>query len=128
MLPNITPFPVRVVVIVTVLLPVLMVPVVMFSVPTLTLLSKPSSRLEEDLFSVRLAKVVAPLIVVFNVPVNAMVPEEAVKVPLLVQLPSMVCVKVDALKVVEAAIVISPFTVTAPPAVFVLPLDSVRLP
>lgn len=115
-------------VIVTVLLPVVMVPVVMFSVPTLTLLSKPSSRLEEDLFRVRLAKVVAPLIVVFNVPVNAMVPEEAVKVPLLIQLPSMVWVKVDALKVVEAAMVRSPFTVTAPPAVLVLPLDSVRLP
>lgn len=120
------PLPVRVTVIVSVLLPVVMVPVVIFTVPTLTLLSRLTSALEEDLLMVRLLNVVVPLMETLFVPVNAIVPDEAVKVPELTQLPRTVCVKVEALNVVEDAMVISPFTVMAPPAVLVLPLDRIR--
>jgi len=48
-------------------------------------------------------------------------------VPLLIQLPAIVWVNETALNVVDGAMVSALFTVIAAPAVFVPPLDSIRL-
>lgn len=128
MLPRMIPLPVRVVVMVSMLLPVFMKPVVMLMVATLTLLSRSARRLPDDLLRVMILKVVAPVIVVLVLPENTMVLEDAVKLPAIIQLPSRLCVNDDALNVVEAAMFRSPFTVMAPAAVLVLPLETVRLP
>lgn len=121
------PFPVRVVVIVIVLLPVFIEPFVILTVATEILLRRFILLLAEDLLMVNILKVVAPLIAASAAPPNVMVLVAAVKLPEFVQLPARVWVKDDALKVVDAPMVRSPFTVIAPPAVFVLPLDRIRL-
>ena len=81
--------------------------------------------MEIVLFKVIILKVVAPVTEVF-VPVKLIVPIDAENVPLLIQFPLMVCVKVEALKTVEGAIVRFPLMVNPAKADFVFP-DKVRL-
>lgn len=125
-MPRIMPLPVRVVVILTILLPVFKVPLVILIVPAFTLFCRPTSITPEALLMVSVPKVVAPVIKDGRLPANAMVPAPGVKFPWLIQLPFTVWVKLPALKVVLVAIVIWPLAVMAALAVFVLPLERVR--
>lgn len=68
----------RVLVIVSVLLPVLIQPVVMLSVGTLTLLANVTPSAEDDLLTVNILNVVAPVIEEFAPPRNCTVPDDAV--------------------------------------------------
>lgn len=85
--PRMMPFPVRVEVIVTALLPVCIVPVVIFNVATLTLLLSVTVLVDEFLLIVNVLNVVAPVIVASLEPVNWTVLVPAVNVPLLIQFP-----------------------------------------
>lgn len=80
------PFPVLVVVMVRVFVPVSIVPWVMFTVATETLLNKFSATVAAELLTVNILKVVAPLMAELWLPRNCTVPVPAVKLPLLVQL------------------------------------------
>ena len=92
MLPRRIPLPVLVVVMVRVLAEVLSVPAVMFIVPTETLFASVTVFVEEDLFTVMVAKVVAPVIVASVLPVKEMVLVPPVNVPLLTQFPCIIWV------------------------------------
>ena len=72
------PLPVRVFVIVSVLVPVLMLPLVMFKVGTLILLSRVTVLAEEVLLTVKILKVVAPLMLTSATPAKLVVPVAAV--------------------------------------------------
>jgi len=120
------PVPVRVVVMVSVLVPVLMLPLVMFTVGTLILFSRVTVLAAELLLMVKILNVVAPLMVTSATPAKLVVPVAAVNVPLFTKFEYRVCVKEDALKVVDGSIVKIPFVLIAPPAVLVLPFVSVR--
>ena len=69
----------------------------------------------------------APVIVALVAPVNCTMLVPAVKLPLLIQLPTMVWVKLTASNVTEGEMVIVLFIVTAAAAVFVPALDKIRL-
>ena len=111
---------------VIVLAPVNNCPVVIFTVGALTLLCKVTLVADDALFMVRILKVVAPEIEDAVLPVKEIVLVPGVKLPLLVQLPLSVWVKLPALKVVPVAMVNPPLVVMADNAVFVFPLDSTR--
>ena len=123
----IIPFPVLVVVMVTVFAPVSSVPRVMFSVATETLLNKVMVTVDEELFMVSILNVVAPLMVAFWVPKSSTVPDPAVKLPLLTQLLYTEWVKVPEIKVVPVPIVMSLFIVIEPAAVLLPPVEKLRL-
>lgn len=70
--------PVLVVVMVNVLAPVNRVPDVIFTVAAVMSFTSDKLLVEADLFTVRILKVVAPVIVALLAPVNCTVPVEAV--------------------------------------------------
>ena len=70
MIPRIVPLPSRVVVMVSVLLPVFIKPLVIFTVAALMLLFSVSTFTNADLFTVSVLKVVAPVIFTSELPAN----------------------------------------------------------
>lgn len=80
-----------------------------------------------DLFTVSVLNAEAPVMDASAAPVNEIVLEPAVNVPLLMKLPLIVCVNVPAEYVTPEPIVRSPFTAEAPAAVFVPPFENVKL-
>src|SRR5689334_1858496 len=113
-LPKIMPLPVRSVVMVTVLaVPVLKVPKVMFRLGTLMLFARLTTFVLADLLTVRILNVVlvVPPMLASAAPLKLMVLAFWVKVPLLIQFPAMVCVKLLPSNVALLPIVRSPFIV-----------------
>ena len=87
MVPKIMPLPVLVVVMVMVFAPVSSVPKVISNVGTETLLLSVMVFTDAVLFIVKILKVVAPVMVLFDAPLNCTVLVPAVNVPLLIQSP-----------------------------------------
>ena len=79
------------------------------------------------LLTVILLNADTPEIEVFVAPLKLTVLVPAVNIPLLIQLPFIVWLKVAALNVVDAAMVNALLTVIAAPAVLVFPLERIRL-
>lgn len=124
--PVIRPAPVRLPVSVTELAPVMISPEVMVRLTALILLFKVISLLFV-LLTERSLKVVAPVSCESLLPLSVMVEVLAVKVPLLVQSPPMVCEYAPASNVVLPPSVKSPLMVSALEGVLVFPPESVRL-
>ena len=98
-LPRIMPLPVLVSVMVSVLVPVEMIPLVIFTMAAEILLCNTVVVVELLVLLVRILNVVAPLIVEAS-PKNCTVLVPGINVPLLVQLPYRECVYEEGLKVV----------------------------
>lgn len=126
MLPKIMPLPLRVFVIVSVLMPVCKVPLVILITGTEILFKRVTTLTDELLLIVRILKVLVPLIFEFDDPERLMVLASGVKVPEFIQFPAKACVNALPANVVKAAIEKLPFTVSAPVAVFIFPLDKLK--
>src|SRR4051812_27316925 len=99
------PTKVSVLLMVILLLDVRSTPLVILSVGVVILLARKTELLAFVLLMVSVAKVLAPVSVASFTPVKEIVLLPAVKMPLLVQLPFIVCVKVLAANVVLAEMV-----------------------
>lgn len=123
------PVPARLMVIVSVFIPVAIFPEVIFTVAAPTLLATVITDAPEVLLTVKILKVVAPVIVASLAPLNVTVavPVPALKIPLFVKFLCTACENVPALNVVEELRVKSPATVTPAAAFLVFPFAMMRL-